>query len=54
MLKSGYEKCDSMIKQYEKGELVLKAGCNAEQTLESYLNKELSTMRDEAGKILIN
>jgi len=54
MLKLGYSTCDEMIKQYEDGQLVLKAGCNAEQTLESNLNKELSTMRDKAGKILVD
>jgi len=53
MLKLGYKNCDNMIQLYEKGELTLKAGCNQEQTLESNLNKELSTMRDQAGKILI-
>jgi DNA-directed RNA polymerase III subunit RPC1 len=53
MLTTGYKRCDEMIRLYESGQLVLKAGCNAEQTLESNLNKELSTMRDEAGKILI-
>jgi DNA-directed RNA polymerase III subunit RPC1 len=46
MLKVGYQNCGKMIQQYEKGELTLKAGCNLEQTLESNLNKELSTMRD--------
>lgn len=33
---------------------MLKAGCNAEQTLESYLNGELSKIRDKAGDILKN
>ena len=53
MIKAGYKKCDEMIQLYNEGKLALKPGCNAEQTLESNLNKELSTMRDEAGKILI-
>lgn len=43
-----------MIKEYEAGDLVLKAGCNAEQTLESNLNKELSNIRGEAGDILVS
>lgn len=30
MLDEGYKNCDAMIKQFEDGELVLKAGCNAE------------------------
>ena len=31
---------------------MLKAGCNAEQTLESCLNGELSTIREKAGELL--
>jgi DNA-directed RNA polymerase III subunit RPC1 len=54
MLKDGYKKCEDQIKLYEKGTLTLKAGCNSEQTLESNLNKELSDMRNQAGKILVD
>jgi len=53
ILEERYANCDKKIDLYNKGELELKAGCNALQSLESYLNKELSEMRDEAGKILI-
>lgn len=31
---------------------MLKAGCSDEQSLESYLNGELSRIRDKAGDIL--
>lgn len=41
-----------MIEKYKEGKLALKAGCNAEQTLESNLNGELSRIRDKAGDIL--
>lgn len=41
-----------MIEEYKRGQLDLKAGCNAEQTLESNLNGELSQIRDKAGDIL--
>lgn len=39
---NGYDRCDEMIGEYKLGQLDLKAGCNAEQTLESNLNGELS------------
>ena len=54
LLAEGYKTCDAMIKEYEGGDLVLKAGCNSEQTLESNLNKELSNIRGEAGDILVS
>jgi len=52
LLSIGYENCDKLIEQYKSGKLVLKAGCNNEQTLESFLNGELSKIRDKAGDIL--
>jgi DNA-directed RNA polymerase III subunit RPC1 len=52
LLEVGYTNCDKLIELFKKDELVLKAGCNAEQTLESYLNGELSKIRDKAGDIL--
>jgi len=54
LLEAGYASCDRLIEQYKKGDLVLKAGCNLEQTLESYLNGELSKIRDKVGDILKN
>lgn len=30
LVESGYKNCDKLIEDYKKGELVLKAGCNAE------------------------
>lgn len=53
LLKEGYKKCAERIEQFELGNLELKPGCNAEETLESYLNGELSKLREDAGKILI-
>jgi len=49
----GYESCDKLIDEYKRGALVLKAGCSDEQSLESYLNKVLSDIRDSAGKMLM-
>lgn len=54
LLEIGYKQCDKLIEQYKVGDLVLKPGCNLEQTLESYLNGELSKIRDKAGEILKN
>jgi DNA-directed RNA polymerase III subunit RPC1 len=48
----GYAKCDELIETYKQGKLELKAGCNAEQTLESIINGVLSNIRDKAGDIL--
>lgn len=42
LLKKGYDRCDEMIEEFKTGNLELKAGCNADQTLESNLNGELS------------
>lgn len=41
-----------MIKDYNLGKLSLKAGCNAEQTLEEMMNGELSNIRERAGEVL--
>ena len=54
LLEIGYRQCDRLIEQYKEGDLDLKPGCNLEQTLESYLNGELSKIRDKAGEILKN
>lgn len=41
-----YEKCKEQINKYSEGKLDLKAGCTAEQTLESNINGILSKNRD--------
>jgi DNA-directed RNA polymerase III subunit RPC1 len=52
LIKSSYAKCDLQIKSFENGEIELKAGMNAEQSLESQLNKTLSDVRDTLGSQL--
>ena len=47
----GYAICDERILQYEAGTLELKAGCDSEQSLESELNKHLSSVRDMSGQM---
>ena len=51
LVAEGYRNCDERIAEYEAGTLELKAGCNLEQSLESELNKNLSTVRDTAGQM---
>ncbi|XP_072164609.1 DNA-directed RNA polymerase III subunit RPC1-like [Diadema setosum] len=50
LLHAGYTKCDEYIMELEKGKLQTQPGCTAEETLESMILKELSVIRDHAGK----
>ena len=52
LIESSYTRCAEMITKFDKGELELKAGCNAEQSLEDGLNGELGKIREKAGEIL--
>ena len=54
IIKEGYVKCEKFIEKFHLGKLNLKAGWNAEQTLESELNGVLSDIREKAGKLLKN
>eukprot|EP00744_Colponema_vietnamica_P003968 GILI01006003.1.p1 GENE.GILI01006003.1~~GILI01006003.1.p1 ORF type:complete len:1223 (+),score=408.56 GILI01006003.1:351-3671(+) len=51
LVKKAYETCEQQIELYKKGQLPLKPGCNAEQTLEAIINAELSQVRDKAGDL---
>ena len=51
LVDEGYAQCDQRILEFTNGTLELKAGCNLEQSLESELNKNLSTVRDTAGQM---
>ncbi|XP_008558065.1 DNA-directed RNA polymerase III subunit RPC1 [Microplitis demolitor] len=50
LLDKGYDTCTDLIKQMEEGELKLEPGCSMEETLEAKILKELSQIRDHAGK----
>lgn len=50
LLDDGYTKCNTYIEQLREGRLKAQPGCTEEQTLESVILKELSTIRDYAGK----
>ncbi|KAL9655634.1 hypothetical protein ABK040_002297 [Willaertia magna] len=54
ILAEGYSVCDDLIKKYKAGKLEPQPGCNAEQTLEAKLNKELSEIRGRAGSMCVN
>ncbi|XP_042221179.1 DNA-directed RNA polymerase III subunit RPC1-like [Homarus americanus] len=53
LLDDGYGKCDEFISQLKEGTLHCQPGCTAEETLEQLILKELSTIRDKAGKACV-
>lgn len=50
LLCKGYEKCNAYIMEMKKGTLQCQPGCTPEQTLESVLLRELSSIRESAAK----
>ncbi|KAK8814306.1 hypothetical protein WA158_008168 [Blastocystis sp. Blastoise] len=50
VIKRNYEKCDEIIKEFKEGNIKLKPGCNADQTLENECVGLLSEIRDTIGK----
>ncbi|XP_076289845.1 DNA-directed RNA polymerase III subunit RPC1-like [Lasioglossum baleicum] len=50
LLNAGYSKCTEYIHQMEEGRLVCQPGCSEEETLEAMILRELSVIRDHAGK----
>ncbi|XP_038060034.1 DNA-directed RNA polymerase III subunit RPC1-like isoform X2 [Patiria miniata] len=50
LLTAGYTKCDEYINDLETGKLQTQPGCSEEETLEAMILKELSVIRDHAGK----
>ncbi|XP_012263608.2 DNA-directed RNA polymerase III subunit RPC1 [Athalia rosae] len=50
LLSAGYSKCTEYITQMEEGRLICQPGCSEEETLEAMILKELSVIRDHAGK----
>lgn len=45
-----YSKCDDYIQALEEGRLQCQPGCTEEETLEAVILRELSVIRDHAGK----
>ena len=50
LVQSGYEKCDEYIRGLAEGKLQCQAGQSEEESLESLILKELSGIREKAGK----
>ncbi|XP_021363401.1 DNA-directed RNA polymerase III subunit RPC1-like isoform X1 [Mizuhopecten yessoensis] len=50
LLEDGYSKCDGYIRDLHEGRLQTQPGCTEEETLEACILKELSVIRDHAGK----
>ncbi|XP_040568151.1 DNA-directed RNA polymerase III subunit RPC1 [Lepeophtheirus salmonis] len=50
LVEKGYNRCDEYISQLNAGTLQSTAGNSEEETLESLILKELSAIRDKAGK----
>ena len=50
LLSAGYAKCDEYINSLKEGKLKAQPGCTELQTLEALILKELSAIRDYAGK----
>lgn len=50
LVDDGYQKCQSFIEQLNEGKLKAQPGCTEEETLEAVMLRELSTIRDYAGK----
>ncbi|KDR18934.1 DNA-directed RNA polymerase III subunit RPC1 isoform X1 [Zootermopsis nevadensis] len=50
LLQAGYSKCDDYIRSLQEGRLQCQPGCTEEETLEAVILKELSVIRDHAGK----
>ncbi|KAJ4833985.1 DNA-directed RNA polymerase III subunit 1 [Turnera subulata] len=50
-LSNGYQQCDKLIEEYNKGKLMLRPGCDAIQTLEAEITGKLNKLRDEAAEV---
>ena len=50
LLSNGYKKCDEFIQDFKESRLQTQPGCSEEETLEAVILRELSVIRDHAGK----
>ncbi|CAF1024738.1 unnamed protein product [Rotaria sordida] len=53
LVTEGYNKCNNYIQQLKEDKLQLQPGCSREQTLEALILKELSDVRESAGKLCL-
>ncbi|EYB98276.1 hypothetical protein Y032_0132g1690 [Ancylostoma ceylanicum] len=54
LLDEGYQKCHEYIAQLNTGQLKAQPGCTDEETLEALILRELSSIRDKAGKACVD
>ncbi|KHJ94076.1 RNA polymerase Rpb1, domain 5 [Oesophagostomum dentatum] len=54
LLDEGYRKCHEYIAQLKSGQLKAQPGCTDEETLEALILRELSSIRDKAGKACVD
>lgn len=50
-IEKGYGMCEAYIASYNNGELELKPGCDAAQTLEAHITNELNDIREKTGQV---
>lgn len=50
LVQFGYDQCSAYIQELKEGTLACQAGHSEEETLEALILKELSAIRDKAGK----
>nr|GME20946.1 RNA polymerase III large subunit [Ipomoea batatas] len=50
-IEKGIGTCETYIASYNKGELELQPGCDAAQTLEAQITKELNDIREKTGQV---
>ncbi|CAI0374147.1 unnamed protein product [Linum tenue] len=50
-ISNGYQHCNKIIEEYNRGKLALKPGCDATQTLEAEITDRLNKLREEAGDV---
>ncbi|KAJ8676229.1 hypothetical protein QAD02_012015 [Eretmocerus hayati] len=53
LLDDGYDKCSEYIHKMESGKLPCQPGCSEEESLEAMILRELSVIRDHAGKVCL-
>ncbi|KAK2152800.1 hypothetical protein LSH36_317g01042 [Paralvinella palmiformis] len=53
LLDYGYTKCEEYIHELKEGRLQTQPGCSEEETLEAMILRELSVIRDHAGKVCL-
>jgi DNA-directed RNA polymerase III subunit RPC1 len=54
LVNQGYAKCEEYIQQAKEGKLKPQPGLTLEQTLEGLITSELSSLRDQAGKLCMD